>query len=254
MSVDAPSTHPGRPLRRAMVDVWAAFTSRYHDPNLFSLVIIVETVSTERSRLPKEQRPSCPWVQYVAWALMLSLALPVNFAASGQGAALSQEEPATRDELYERAANPRWDFERASWDFEGAIRDLDEALRVRPDWVDAYILRGLAHFNFGAAAFRPAKFEAAIEDFTRALAIDPITVEALGGRANRTHFPGYVQGHRRRQDGGGRGLRGRRGRRDSSGGNRLDNGPGLLDARTRPPETVRHCCYRVADAIASARP
>ena len=59
--------------------------------------------------------------------------------------------------------------------YERAIEDFDKAIELEPDYVDAYINRGIGYFKQG-------KYECAIEDYDKAIEISPDLPEAYNNR------------------------------------------------------------------------
>ena len=57
-----------------------------------------------------------------------------------------------------------------------AIEDYDEAIRLNPQYIEAYGNRGFAYLNLG-------QFEAAIGDYSEAIRLDPRYADAYAGRA-----------------------------------------------------------------------
>lgn len=60
-------------------------------------------------------------------------------------------------------------------DLAGAIKEFSRALKVNPEFVDAYYKRAITHFDSG-------DFKAAVEDYDRVLQIDPDNINAYCGR------------------------------------------------------------------------
>ena len=58
-----------------------------------------------------------------------------------------------------------------------AIEDLDEVIRLNPEYVDAYMQRGLAYRNLG-------QLQQAIENFDRAIEIDSKSAQAYCHKGN----------------------------------------------------------------------
>ena len=62
-------------------------------------------------------------------------------------------------------------------DYPQAIKDFDEAIRIKPEYAEAYYNRGLAHKALGNAG-------QAIADYSRAISIKPNMAEAYNNRGN----------------------------------------------------------------------
>jgi tetratricopeptide (TPR) repeat protein len=73
-------------------------------------------------------------------------------------------------------ANALWDEQgRKFADSKKAIEYLNEAIKLKPDYVEAFNNRGLAYFNLG-------QYQRAIEDYDNALRLKPDYVEAYNNR------------------------------------------------------------------------
>ena len=83
-----------------------------------------------------------------------------------------EEKELTAQEWFERG-NARLKKD----DLDGAIEDCSEALRLKPDYVNAYVVRG-------EGRRRKYEYAAAFEDFTEALRLDHNHVNAYIGRGN----------------------------------------------------------------------
>ncbi|MGK7873930.1 MAG: tetratricopeptide repeat protein [Xenococcaceae cyanobacterium] len=60
-------------------------------------------------------------------------------------------------------------------DYKGAIEDYTQAIRINPNYADAYNNRGLARYQLG-------EYQAAIEDYTQAIRINPNDADAYYSR------------------------------------------------------------------------
>jgi tetratricopeptide (TPR) repeat protein len=84
------------------------------------------------------------------------------------------------DELKEAAARTCFDIAYQldeEKQYPEAISLLDKAIRLKPDFVFAYNIRGFAYYNL-------TQYEAAIADFTQAIALDPNDAKAYNNRGN----------------------------------------------------------------------
>jgi tetratricopeptide (TPR) repeat protein len=75
-----------------------------------------------------------------------------------------------------RAASQRDRTNRDDAALDQAIADYDAALRLKPDFAEAYVNRGIAWFDKG-------RYDQAIADATRAIALRPGLAEAFNNRA-----------------------------------------------------------------------
>jgi protein O-mannosyl-transferase len=62
-------------------------------------------------------------------------------------------------------------------DFNKAMSDFNEAIKIRPDYIEAFINRGIIYYEAG-------RLTEALSDFNKALAINPKVAEALYNRGN----------------------------------------------------------------------
>ena len=60
-------------------------------------------------------------------------------------------------------------------EYDHAIADLDQAIRLKPDFADAYFSRGLAYSDKG-------DYDRAITDFDQAIRLKPDAAYAYNGR------------------------------------------------------------------------
>jgi tetratricopeptide (TPR) repeat protein len=99
----------------------------------------------------------------------------------------AQAKPAVTDvhlsahEYFERA------YARAETDTEGMIADYSEALRLNPEYAEAFANRGFARYRSGDA-------EGAIADLDEALRLDPLLPEAFNNRGNARYDRGEEEG------------------------------------------------------------
>jgi tetratricopeptide (TPR) repeat protein len=114
----------------------------------------------------------------VSGAVLLLVAGGVFWATVTASDQLPLEGLADAESFYQRA------HERADrGDFAGALRDLDEALRLRADWVEAYIDRGNVRYILGSRDRDQVQVQRAVADYNQALQRDPASAVAHYQRA-----------------------------------------------------------------------
>ena len=84
-------------------------------------------------------------------------------------------------------ANALWDEDGGKFtDPKKAIEYLNNAIKLKPDYVEAYNNRGLAYFNFG-------QYQRAIEDYNKALRLKPDFAKAYYTRGSAYRYLGKYQ-------------------------------------------------------------
>jgi tetratricopeptide (TPR) repeat protein len=87
-----------------------------------------------------------------------------------------------RKDQYERANGRGTAHKRASWN-DRAIQDYDRAIRLKPDYAQAFVNRGIAYYDKG-------QYDRAIQDYDQAIRLKPDLAEAFNNRALAYHRKG----------------------------------------------------------------
>jgi Flp pilus assembly protein TadD len=72
-------------------------------------------------------------------------------------------------------------------DLDGALQDYNEAIRLKPDYVDALINRGIARYSRG-------DLDGAVQDYNEAMRLKPDDIDAFNNRGNARKAKGDLDG------------------------------------------------------------
>jgi Flp pilus assembly protein TadD len=107
-----------------------------------------------------------------------SIVVLVAALASGVGHGQGQPEPRTAAEYFDRGN--KW---AEKGEYEKAVKDYTAAIRLKADFLDAYL-------NRGTALRLQGKFDEAVKDFAEAVRLKPDDADAYQGRGIAWHMKG----------------------------------------------------------------
>ncbi|MGA8029131.1 MAG: tetratricopeptide repeat protein [Bryobacteraceae bacterium] len=88
---------------------------------------------------------------------------------------------------YSEAFNNRGNARKAKGDLEGAMKDYNETIRLKPDYSEAFNNRGVARSDKG-------DLEGAMKDYNEAIRLKPDYSEAFNNRGNARYTKGDLEG------------------------------------------------------------